>query len=172
MAEYGEAINQIKESYSCELFDCALAESEGEQQLNFDVNNLQKASLFSRTDLTKTSGGLTTKTVEVKTLDSILNKKELTNQKIVLKVDTEGGELSVLKGSVSSLPKIDFVIAEVSLTKRFDSSYEFEELIEFMSKNGFKVFSFLSMRFPSRERRQRYTDIMFMNDKKVSWKSR
>lgn len=166
IAEYSEAIDKIKVNYSCEVFGCALGESKGEMQLNFDINNLQKASLFERTGLTKNEGSITTKSVEVTTLDNILDSKELANKKVILKIDTEGGELSVLKGGMSSIRQIDFIIAEVSLAKRFESSYEFEDLIEFMSTNGFKVFSFLTMSFPSKEPRQRFTDILFKNTTK------
>jgi hypothetical protein len=87
---------------------------------------------------------------------------------VLLKVDTEGAELEALRGAQQSLPHIDYVIAEVSIAKRFEDSYAFEELIEFMFANNFRVYSFLTMKFPRQEQQQRFTDILFVNNKTVS----
>ena len=42
------------------------------------------------------------------------------------------------------------VIAEVSIAKRFEDSYEFEDLIMFMKENGFYLFTFVSLYPPKR----------------------
>ena len=49
----------------------------------------------------------------------------------------------------------------VSIARRFENSYEFEDIISFMNENGFYVFSFLTMRSRKDEVRQRYADVVF-----------
>jgi len=159
--EYAAALTGIQEQYDCELVAKALGEEVSSSVIEFDGRDLEKASLFERTSLTENKGPITRKTIEVTTLDSLLQNKDINSKSVLLKIDTEGGELSVLKGATQVLPFIEFVIAEVSLAKRFEGSYEFEELIAFMDTNGFKVFSFLTMPFHANEQRQRFTDILF-----------
>jgi hypothetical protein len=80
---------------------------------------------------------------------------------IVLNIDTEGHELEVLEGSVKSLKIIDIVIMEVSVAKRFENSYTFEEIIHFMKRHGFYVFSFLNIVHPENEQRTRFVEVVF-----------
>jgi len=159
--EYSDALKLISGKYYCEIIGKALGSEEGTSEINFSKDRLQKASLFTRTNLTKNSGEVAKKTIQVTTLDNVLRDRDLSNKTIMLKIDTEGGELSVLKGATQTLKHTECVIAEVNLAKRFENSYEFEELVFFMSENGFKVYSFLSMSFSVKEPRQRFTDVLF-----------
>ena len=118
--EYATALASIQEQYNCELVAKALGEAEGSSVIEFDGGDLEKASLFERTSLTENKGPITRKTIEVTTLDILLQNKDINNQSVLLKIDTEGGELAVLKGATQVLSSIDFVIAEVSLAKRFE----------------------------------------------------
>lgn len=163
--EYEEHLNKIAEKYSSKIVMKALGHESGLVEMNYDNNRLQKASFFKRTALTVIKAPVQKKMIEVTTLDVLLENEQIEDKSILLKIDTEGGELSVLKGSKLSLQYIDFVIAEVSIAKRFDDSYEFEELVFFMKDNGFTIFSFLTMKSFGGESRQRFTDILF---KKIS----
>ena len=80
---------------------------------------------------------------------------------ILLKIDTEGNEVSALEGADLLLQSTEFVIAEVSIARRFEDGYKFEELINLMSKNGFTVFSFLHIEHEENEMRPRFADIVF-----------
>lgn len=161
LEENQNSIDEIASKYDCEVIGKALGEKEGKTEIQFSKERLQKASLFERTSLTKDQNSVVKKEIEITTLDSIFGNESLDNKSVLLKIDTEGSELSTLKGGINCLKHIDFVVAEVSLAKRFEESYEFEELILFMKEHGFKVFSFLSMSFSSQEPRQRFTDILF-----------
>ena len=50
--------------------------------------------------------------VKIKTLDSLLSKKKLNNS--IMKIDVQGFEYQVLKGSLKSLSKIKYIILELS----------------------------------------------------------
>jgi len=53
------------------------------------------------------------------------------------------------------------VIIEVSIAKRFDEGYEFEDIISFMKESGFFLFSFLKLTHRMGELRPRFADIVF-----------
>jgi hypothetical protein len=57
----------------------------------------------------------------------------------VLKIDTEGNELNVLRGACDTLEDTWLVIAEVSVHERFHGSYRFFDLLSFMDRAGFEV---------------------------------
>jgi hypothetical protein len=86
-----------------------------------------------------------------------------------LKIDTEGNELAALEGANLLLQSTDFVIAEVSIAKRFENGYEFEELINLMGKNGFSVLSFLHIEHEENEISPRFADVVFSRKGASLW---
>lgn len=98
---------------------------------------------------------------EMTTLDSIFRGVDSKQGPILLKIDAEGNELEVLQGAKELLQSTEFVIAEVSVARRPESGYQFEELINWMSKQGFCVFSFLHVEHEESEDRPRFVDIVF-----------
>jgi FkbM family methyltransferase len=97
-------------------------------------------------DASKMTGIHNTKfeTVEVpiRRLDQLLSSNELTRPTL-LKIDTEGFELEVLKGSEALLSKIDYIVAEVSLVKRFQKSYQTSEILNWLQERGFQIFQII-----------------------------
>ena len=80
---------------------------------------------------------------------------------ILLKIDTEGHELKVLRGAQSVLRATEVVIAEVSMAKRFEEGYEFEDIILFMKESGFYLLTFLDITHPSGGLRPRFADVVY-----------
>ena len=72
--------------------------------------------------------------INIDTLDNII-KKEIILGKTLLKIDTEGFELDVLKGSNEILKKIDYCIIETRLQKI--KTYNPSDLISFLKENNF-----------------------------------
>ena len=56
-----------------------------------------------------------------------------------LKIDTEGFELPILKGGPETLKRCEFVIAEVSVTKRFDGIEPPSTLITYLASHGLEL---------------------------------
>lgn len=98
-----------------------------------------KTSLLSRTALTERSVGKSAGTAEivVAPLDDILSD-ELIEPPSILKIDTEGYELEVLRGAGETLAKVDYVMAEVSVMRRFEESYSFTELLRYLERYNFR----------------------------------
>lgn len=158
---YQDPISKITKKYDCEVHFAAVGEKETQMEFNVDVENLQKSSFLHRTELTKANHTTLSETIKVTTLDRIFEINPNFEKPILLKIDTEGHEMSALRGAESLLKVTDTVIAEVSIAKRFENSYEFEDIVIFMKQRGFYVYSFLTMSSSGKEQRQRFADIVF-----------
>ena len=82
-------------------------------------------------------------TIPVKTMDRVFLENDLLRDKsnIFLKMDCQGGEFDVLKGSKDLLSdKIKVVHMEIQLVNKYNLDYHYTELYNFMLKNGFVLF--------------------------------
>jgi len=111
-----------------------LKPNENNWWIKFKKFILQKNSLIETMEVIKT-----------KTLDSIIFKELDPYSKILIKIDTEGNELNVLKGSKKILQKrnVLFIQVEVAKNEIYESNNS-EKLEAFLNKQGyFKCKSFL-----------------------------
>ena len=76
--------------------------------------------------------------IKIDRLDKILQKFKLKN-KVLLKIDVQGYELSVLKGALNILKFIDYIIIEVSFIKIYKSQTNKKALIDFLNKKNFRL---------------------------------
>jgi len=162
LIDYEDAIAKILKSRNGRVIYKAVGNTKGVLKINVDTANLELSSFADRTPMTQSGNILEQREVEVTTLDLIFEECHPVKSPIILKIDTEGNELSVLEGAKSAIQSVDCVIAEVSIAKRFENSYECEDLIRFMSENGFYLYSFLFVAHVIGEDRPRFSDVVFM----------
>ena len=130
--------------------------------VNLNVNG-EKSSMLERTRLTNPAlQEFPVVTVPQKRLDSVLEADSIPRPAL-LKIDTEGYELEVLKGASGILDHIDYVITETSVLRRFNNSYAFEEIVNLMQARGFKVREILSAPH-DQDGRIRHVDLLFEHD--------
>ena len=55
----------------------------------------------------------------------------------MLKLDTEGSELDILKGAQHSLSHIGYILIEVANTKRFEGGASLFEICQFLADRNF-----------------------------------
>lgn len=104
------------------------------------------------------------KDVEVTTLDRIMEENPGMETPVLVKIDAEGSELDVLKGAEKLLVITDLVIVEVSISKRFENSCGFEDVVYFMKERGFRVFDFLSICRGNASGGANMADVVFKKD--------
>jgi FkbM family methyltransferase len=160
LRDYAAAMEKISRTYDCDIVYKAAGDKAGMQEIQVYANDLQKSSLTNRTALTSSGDEMQVRVIEVVTLDSIFAGAGW-RQPILLKVDAEGHELKALQGAEALLAVTEVVIAEVSIAKRFEGSYEFEDMIAFMREHGFAVYSILKVTHVKGEIRPRFADVVF-----------
>lgn len=126
--------NKLNEVISLQPY--ALADFNGVAE--FKIHNCKHNSGDGFLD-TKRAGSVKTQVVEVTTLDSFLEKAEISHIDII-KIDTEGAELLVLKGALNTLKQMKPIIF-FELHKDNIKPYPYTEndLIEFLSKHNYQI---------------------------------
>jgi FkbM family methyltransferase len=138
-------LQRILREYKGEYVLCAVGDREEELTINVEPNARNKSSLHARTDLTSTGDLLERRKLPVTTLDTLMKKHNF-QPPFGLKIDTEGHEYQVVEGASEFLRATQFVIAEVSVAKRFAGSYSFSEFIEIMDRSGFSLYDILKIK--------------------------
>jgi len=161
--EYESDIRKIVERFGAIYEPIALGSEIGEVEINVNMDRMVRSSIYKRTELTSTSDIYSTQKVKIGKLDDLIQKHQL-RPPYGIKIDTEGHELEVLKGSVKTLKDADFVITETSVQKRFEESYRFADLVCYMRDQGFSVSNILSAEADG-SGLVRYMDILFIRQK-------
>ena len=91
--------------------------------------------------------------MKLTTLDQYIHEKKITNIDL-LKIDTEGHELNVLKGVEKSLDKkmVKYILLEANLTKMY-KNYNIEDIENFLQRKYYKIvkkFKFPLLNFEDR----------------------
>lgn len=143
LVEYEERLKSICKSWrrDCRYFLTALGEEKGSKEMLVHTGNLEMSSFSER--IPRKSN--VKRVVPVTTLDDLLRKYDF-EAPFGLKVDTEGFELNVVRGAREFLEQTLFVTAEVSILKRFEESYSFEEFVQYMRKQGFSFYDILRVK--------------------------
>tara|TARA_Y100001970_G_C14201649_1_gene841461 strand:+ start:1530 stop:2246 length:717 start_codon:yes stop_codon:yes gene_type:complete len=84
--------------------------------------------------------------INLETLDNYILLKKL-NKIDLLKIDTEGHEMCVLKGCKKTLKFINFIYFEHHYDDMLDKGYTFSDINNFLKNNGFKKIYKSKMRF-------------------------
>ena len=79
-----------------------------------------------------------TKKIKTTTLDEVLYKKFSKKNYDLIKLDTQGSELNILKGAKKILKKTKYIITEIQIKNYNLKSPNYKKLNYFLKKNGFK----------------------------------
>jgi len=99
--------------------------------------SIEKELLELRPELKVTSKEL----VKCKKIDNFISEFYSLKKPILLKVDTQGYEMEVLKGGNQTLDIVDFVLLEVSTGATYRGQPSLKEVIEYLENKKFKVWS-------------------------------
>ncbi len=86
------------------------------------------------------SGHSTQYPVRVRRLDNLVEDNQTID---LLKIDTQGYELSVLKGAGEKLDKCKYLIVEMSLRPLYEGQPSFEKIIDFLHQRGFHMIDYV-----------------------------
>lgn len=125
-------------------YNFALGSENGISKINISQNsfsssikNMLPTHYVSRPD----SKFINSHIIEIKKLDDIYTLTDLGNKSIMLKIDTQGYELEVLKGAREFLKKVKLIQLEMSLIQLYEDEPLFLEVIDYLTNLGFGLVS-------------------------------
>ncbi|WP_298494240.1 FkbM family methyltransferase [uncultured Maritimibacter sp.] len=139
---YREKVESLVAERPGEVHMVAAGSTETTMQINL-LNDVPARSSL----LTHVKGGsddVTRYDVPVKPLDTLFAGRDFDGD-VLLKIDTEGFDLEVLKGASETLRKVKWVITETSIALRHENSYRFADIAFIMRENGFEVFDIMTV---------------------------
>jgi len=123
---------------SCQLFKCAISDTEGEMTLYCDnANEGQSSSLLKADKHLETYPHIIferEEVVSVKTLDSL---KLNTGEFDLIVIDVQGNELRALQGGLVTLQNINVIYTEVNFIENYHGCCLVSELDSFLKLHGF-----------------------------------
>ena len=142
-----------------EYFNNALGSKN--KKINFYITKRKDSSSILHPHLKLQGYKITSvKQILINSLDNILKKKKL-KKNVILKIDTQGYELEVLKGANKLLSKVDYILCEVSHLNTYKKQVKSNKLIHYLNKKSFKIAARLNKSFYRKKLFQE--DILFKN---------
>ena len=133
-------MRSIKYDNNWLAFEYALGESNGNAEFIIAENDV----MSSFKDVTEFGNSKDTRIVkktniQIGTVDDFLINNKLLDKNIYLKIDTQGYEMEVLRGSEKSLSKISAVQAEISLIHTYVNQPDWLDVMLWMRKKNFEL---------------------------------
>jgi FkbM family methyltransferase len=137
LREYEPALRQLLENArSGEYVWAAIGAQDGEVEINVETTMALSSVLQVEAEAERPV--TERRSVPMRKLDSLLDEREWQGP-FGLKIDVEGFEDRVIAGAESLLASTQFVVAEVSVTSRFEGAPLCSEFIGLMRLHGFAV---------------------------------
>lgn len=162
LEEFRPRIEEIvKDLKSAHFIRAAAASSRG--NITFNVHpDLEGSSMFREEEDSNVNG--VERTVPTVTLDEVCAERK-TKPPYLIKIDTQGSEIEVLKGAGNIMPHAELITMEVSLFEFYKGAPLISDCIEFMLKNGFAVYDLFDLRYRRLDGAMSQVDIVFVKDK-------
>jgi len=155
-----EELSQFKNSSDVTVYNVLLNEKVDEVEW-FQMKNSGDSMFREKTHHFENCHVIKRKTID---LDSFIVEKNILqdSKNILIKIDCQGAEIPILKGSRSVLHKTDFIILEMPLFGQYNQSVPtFLEHITFMDQIGFVPYDILDNHYVNGFNMQ--IDMIFIN---------
>ncbi len=159
--KYEKYLKRILKKYNGCYCLAAASYNEGTVKFNLHPNHMDGSSLLKE-EIGGKSDGYEINVPTIK-IDNLVEEKNL-NAPFLIKVDVQGAELDVLKGSLNTLKKTDVIILEVSLFKFMKGAPDLYEVIVFMKDNGFVAYDILKGWYRPLDNALGQIDIVFVKE--------
>lgn len=162
LVEYLPSLERFHAERGAEYVVTAVGAEQGHVNINIDQRGAIHSSMLPQVPAPPAER-FEARKVPVTTIDRLLEERGW-RPPFGLKLDVEGFEHQVIAGASRLLRDTQFVIAEVSLSKRFESSHSFAEFVALMDSHGFRMCEILDMPKVAAFREPKYADAMFRRD--------
>ena len=125
-----------------QTFNFALGDTDGMASINISRHS-PSSSILPMTGLHSEaapgSDYLRHEEIEIRTLDNVFDTLGITDEKVFLKVDTQGYEKKVLDGAINSLSKISGLQLELSTTELYEGEENYYSLCRLVEEMNFHL---------------------------------
>ena len=139
---YGRLATSVSKDDRWEAYNLAVGARAGEQLINVSENSVFSSFKSANTYLTDTfatSTPVRTERVNVIRLDDFLNEHPELGRSAYLKIDTQGFELEVLKGTGKWLRKIKALQLELPMRSLYEGQITWMAMAEWLAGHGFEI---------------------------------
>ncbi len=122
----------------------ALGEEDSVGIINVSKKSDSSSILDMLPDQLKSASGLeyvARQEITIKKLDTIFNSFVGKSDKVMIKIDTQGYEKNVIDGALESLSRIMVIQLEMSIVPMYKGEMLYIEMIEYLQKKGFQLYS-------------------------------
>ena len=122
----------------------AIGNEDAKSVINIAGNSLSSSILNmlpSHIESEQLSKYIAQEEIEVKKLDSVFNSFCKKDEKVMVKIDTQGFEKNVIDGATKSLMNIKIIQLEMSIVPLYENEMLFIEMINYLDNKGFQLFS-------------------------------
>ena len=126
--------------------------------LNHEINDNSLYFKFKSFLLYQKNSIIDEEEIDTTTFDTFFNE-EIFNENTLLKIDTEGYEMHVLKGSEQKIKEVKYILIENQFSKMY-KNVNFKDCHDFLRKKNFKLLK--RFRFPTLH----YEDRLYINEHK------
>lgn len=136
--------SNISNDKMAKCFNIALGSFDGEIYINVSQNS-ESSSILEMEEIhlsAEKKSFISGKQIcRITTLDIFIKNYPIFSDNIMLKIDAQGYEMEVLKGTISSIPQIKMIQLEMSLVSLYKGEVLFPEMCDFLYSLGFCLFS-------------------------------
>ena len=156
--KHSSRIRMISKDYHIGVLDKSIS---SKKFYIYDSYNGTGSSLFKE----KSDYDFTIKKMKTSTLDKIIYKKFNKKKYDLIKLDTQGSELNILKGGIKTLKKTKYLITEIHFKNYNIGSASHKELNSFLENNGFKKIDILFNHYM--KNKLFFSDVLYKNMREV-----
>lgn len=161
LREFEHSIEEILRQYDAEYHSCCLGAAPGESEFQVHPWDLTGSGLYSSASeqAADPARKVEIRKVPVRTLDSIA---EGCAPPCVLKIDTEGSELEVLRGGIRTLRSVELILLETFLIERHHGAPDLIDVAAWLKNQGFRLFDVVNIATVGPRRIPAYVDVAFL----------
>lgn len=164
LKEFEPRLQEICREIDAEYHLCGLGEAAGSLDINIPVHVPTGSSLLPRTARQAEAQRGTRSEETIPRRIDIRRLDEFTGfiGPVMLKIDVEGAELSVLRGAGRLLEDVELVLCEISVMPRHEGEADFVEIATFLKGFGLTLFDIVDMSQRGRDGPLAYIDVAFV----------
>lgn len=152
---YAQGMKNVEPFTNVKLYNLGFSDHVGEVDLHV-TKNLVSSSLYGIKDFSEISAEEVIK-VKVDTLDHFF---ESTQEILLIKLDVQGAELTILQQGTETLKKTKLVLTEVFVTEMYEGGCLYYQVDELLRKNNFQVYSIITN---YNNEGTKYFDVLYIN---------